>query len=92
MCNKIIIRLGIFVLICCKFWFLVLDEIKTVPPSKKKRVCISLRLKDATFENTFTNKHSSEYKDLRNKVEDAVSDSLEQVETIHRINIEHVSC
>lgn len=51
---------------------------ETLPASEKKRVDITIRLTNAPFRDTLKDKDSSEYKMLKNTVEDAVSDISEQ--------------
>ena len=51
--------------------------VSMVPPSQRKRVDITVRLSNAEFKATLTDKASGEYKRLRNSMEHAVSNTEE---------------
>lgn len=58
----------------------------TVPDSEKKRLDVTLKLKDAKFKPGLKDTDSEEYQRLRNNVEDAVSCSLYDLIT-HRSTV-----
>ena len=53
---------------CCKLRFPHIGHIEIVPDSKKKRIDVIMKLKDAIFKENLKDKESTEYKRLRIKV------------------------